>query len=99
MQREHGILQRKSRLTKKKIDREYFSEFSNKLKHNRAIPSTTYLIFIHNKYHYSMRAYLLKELKKLSEKNLYWDVSHKKAKRLIHCNDVPIFKGLSTATN
>ena len=68
IKREHGILQRKSCLTKKKIDREYILEFSNKLKHNRAMPSTIYLIFMHKKYHYSMRAYLLKELKKLSEK-------------------------------
>lgn len=63
IQKEHWIIERKLYLTINKYDKEYFSEFSNKLKYNIAIPSYYYLIFIYKKFYFIIRNDLLRKIK------------------------------------
>ena len=55
MQREYTVLQRKSSGINQEHDSEYFSEFSNKSKHNGKIPSRNYIVDMHKRCHYSTR--------------------------------------------
>ena len=56
-----------------KYDAEYFSVFSDKLKHNGIAPSKKYLISARKKYHCGIRNYLLAEIKKEAKKNTIED--------------------------
>ena len=69
--REYEVSQRKISSMHYKYDTEYFSEFSNKSKYNRKIPSRNYLVDMHKHFHYSIRNYLDKELKKRLANSLY----------------------------
>ena len=97
--REYEVMDRISRSMPNEFDSEYFSEFSNKEKHKGLITSPQYLLDACTKYHYSIRDYLCKEMKKRSAERLSWDASYKEAKRLTRYKEVPIFKALITATN
>lgn len=99
MQREYEVLQRKSSGTNQEYDAEHFSEFSNKSKHNRKMPSRNYLVDMCKQFHCSIRNQLVQEVKKRSANSLYWDAFYKESKRLAHCNDQSVFKGLVTGTN
>ena len=81
------------------FDSVHFLKFSNKAKCKGLILSSPYLLAACKKYHYSARDYLRNEMKKRSANRLSWDDSHKEAKRLTQCKEVPIFKALLTTAN
>ena len=99
LHREHEVIQRKNSMISDEFDSEHFSKFSNKTKCNGSIPSKTCIMCMHKKFHDSNKKFFLAEIKKIISNSLHWDASHKDSKRLTHCDDVPIFKGLVISTN
>ena len=54
---------------------------------------------MHKTFHYSIKNYVLAEIKKTAANSLHRDTSCKESKRLTHYNCMSVFKGLFTSTN
>ncbi len=76
-----------------------FGDFRNAKLYRGIVPTGRYLQHVYLSYHDSIRAHLLKEVKKRGSTSLHWDVSYKEAKHISRVRGQSLFKGLVTAMN
>ena len=82
-----------------KQDYPIFSTFRDAKLYRGLVPTGAYLQHVYELHHESIRAYLIKEVKKRGSNTLHWDVSYKEAKHISRVRGQPVFKGLVTAMN
>ena len=81
IQRELSVMKRKNTTHSNYNYKEIFFSLSYHLKFSGIAPSSSYLNTAYKIYHCTIKNFMIKELKKRTEKTLHFDVSHKEAKR------------------